>query len=289
MVNAYLVTSPLAELPATAVTADDLERLLEAVAARAPTMANRLYQFLRAVCRRGYRKGVLQSDPCTAVERPRPERSRERVLADAELAVLWEALKDAPPAVGVLVRLLALLGQRSTETIEMRWRDWVHPEDRGPRKAGAVVDLWTIPGEYRKGSRLHVVPLPRQAVRLLDSLPRSDERVFPGVSEANAERDWWGPIRDYAIAIARERGLDVPHFTKHDLRRTAMTGMTRLGATRFIAQRVIGHKEPGVGSTYDRYDYLREKAAALAAWAAHVERITTGRASAVVLPMVARG
>jgi hypothetical protein len=52
--------------------------------------------------------------------------------------------------------------------------------------------------------------------------------------------------------------------------------MTKLGATRFIAQRVIGHKEAGVGSVYDRYEYLREKASALNAWAAHVERITSG-------------
>jgi integrase len=257
MVRAYLCDddqpSELAQIPAASVTPDDIERLLESVAARAPIMANRLFQFLRAVCRRGLKKRLLTQDPCTAVERPRPERSRERVLNDAELTVLWAALKDAPVEVAVLVRLLALLGQRSTETVEMRWADLAVAGDDGRRRP-AGVDLWTIPGRYRKGGRLHVVPLPRYVVRLLDSLPRHGERVFPGISEANAERDWWGAVRDRTLALASERGLAMERFTKHDLRRSAMTGMTRLGATRFIAQRVIGHKEPGVGSTYDRYD-----------------------------------
>jgi integrase len=249
-------------------------------------MANRLFQFLRAICRRGSRKRLLEADPCVAVERPRPERSRERVLTDVELAALWEATKEAPVDVAALVRLLALLGQRSTETVEMRWRDLAVTDPGAQRRRIDVVDTWTIPGEYRKGGRLHVVPLPRQAVRLLGALPRSHERVFPGISEANAERDWWGAVRDRALAIAGERGLETSRFTKHDLRRTAMTGMTKLGATRFIAQRVIGHREPGVGSTYDRHDYLREKAAALSAWAAHVERLTSGRrVRAEVVPL----
>jgi hypothetical protein len=96
------------------------------------------------------------------------------------------------------------------------------------------------------------------------------------VSEDNAERDWWSRIRQRTLELATQRGVVMQHFTKHDLRRTAMTGMTRLGIMRSIAQRVIGHKEPGVGSTYDRYDYLAEKAEALRRWAAEVARTTQG-------------
>lgn len=67
-------------------------------------------------------------------------------------------------------------------------------------------------------------------------------RVFDGVSIDNPHR-WWDPIRGRAIALGKLRGVVVEHFTRHDLRRTAATGMTRLGARRFIADRVIGHKE----------------------------------------------
>jgi hypothetical protein len=124
------------------------------------------------------------------------------------------------------------------------------------------------------------VPLPELAVRILRGLPQQGDRVFVGVSEANAERDWWSRIRRRTFELAAQRGMAMQRFTKHDLRRTAMTGMTRLGVMRFIAQRVIGHKEPGVGSTYDRYDYLAEKADALRRWAEAVARTTQGAAPA---------
>ena len=53
--------------------------------------------------------------------------------------------------------------------------------------------------------------------------------------------------------------------------------MTELGFTRFIADRVLNHAEPGVGRVYDRYEYLREKRQALEAWAVRLEEIITGR------------
>jgi hypothetical protein len=53
--------------------------------------------------------------------------------------------------------------------------------------------------------------------------------------------------------------------------------MTELGFTRFLVDRVLNHTEPGVGSVYDRYEYLREKRQALEAWAARLEEIVTGR------------
>jgi hypothetical protein len=41
-----------------------------------------------------------------------------------------------------------------------------------------------------------------------------------------------------------------------------------------------------MASVYDRYEYLREKAAALAAWAAHVEDVMSGKErKAVVVPL----
>jgi hypothetical protein len=53
--------------------------------------------------------------------------------------------------------------------------------------------------------------------------------------------------------------------------------MTELGITRFVVDRLLNHTEPGVGSVYDRYEYLREKRQALEAWAARLGEIITGR------------
>jgi integrase len=306
MINAYVRGSALARTPAQQTTSLDLDARLNELAKDAPIQANRLFQLFRAVCRWGRRKGALPMNPMEAVERPRREQPRERTLRDDEVRALLQALTDSDPdfsatrppdaITAAAVQVLLLLGQRSTETLEMRWQDLDlkgrPATPKGSRSLPATLPIWTIPGRYRKGGRLHTVPLPHQVVTIIEALHTltgNNARVFHGVSIDNPHR-WWDPIRDRAIGLGKREGVVVEHFTRHDLRRTAATGMTRLGASRFIADRVIGHKETGVASVYDRYEYLREKASALGAWAAHVEAIGSrqGR-EATILPMRGSG
>jgi integrase len=66
----------------------------------------------------------------------------------------------------------------------------------------------------------------------------------------------------------------IPHWTFHDLRRTARSLMSRAGVSDDIAERVTAHKVgSGISQIYNRYRYLPEKRAALEALAALVERI----------------
>ncbi len=67
------------------------------------------------------------------------------------------------------------------------------------------------------------------------------------------------------VALQRvKHGL--PHFTLHDLRRTARTHLAALGVRREVAERCLGHKLRGVEGTYDRHDYFKDRRAALARW-----------------------
>jgi integrase len=69
---------------------------------------------------------------------------------------------------------------------------------------------------------------------------------------------------------------ELPHFTLHDLRRTARTHLAALGVRREVAERCLGHKLRGVEGTYDRHDYLRERRAALESWTALLQSIERG-------------
>jgi integrase len=60
----------------------------------------------------------------------------------------------------------------------------------------------------------------------------------------------------------------------HDLRRSAATHMQELGVRNEIVQAVLNHAIPGVGGVYLRAELEGEKAEALRAWAAELERIT---------------
>jgi integrase len=267
--RAYL--GPLGRLSLSALKGADIDACLGSVAKKnGPVMANRAYQLLLSVCRWGRRKGALAVNPIETVDRPRKERTRKRVLADAELRFLAAALEEAKPSVRGLATALVLLGQRYLETAKMRWRDLDLEAD---------VPVWVIPGEFRKGGRPHTVPLAPQAVTLLREFrpfAGERERVFHGAGAVHPGR-WWNAVRERTIALAKAEDLAVEHFVIHDLRRTCRTGLSAF-ATPDVAERVIGHVLQGVREIYDRHSYLKEKYAALCAWARHVEAVVSGAA-----------
>ena len=86
-------------------------------------------------------------------------------------------------------------------------------------------------------------------------------------------------ILDARMEKASEVGADpekvepMVHWTFHDLRRTAITGMARLGVHPHIADAVLNHKTgtiQGVAAGYNRHAYLDERRRALGAWEAHI-------------------
>ena len=67
----------------------------------------------------------------------------------------------------------------------------------------------------------------------------------------------------------------------HDLRRTAATEMSRLGASRFIVARILNHTDREVTGIYDRNLYLAEKKAALDQWGSYLSRIVSAKPAKV--------
>lgn len=247
----------------------------------APVLANRVLALMRKIYNFGIQRGLVESNPCTLVQRPATEKARERVLTVAEIRGLWRGLDAESPEMGsggatvehlrVAVKLMLLTAQRRGEVLRMRWSDISHEDG---------LWTWIIPGEHAKNGHAHHVPLAQSAVVLLDALREhagAGPYVFPGRSGGhltNVER---------AIDRAREReGL--AHFTPHDLRRTAASHMTGLGVTRLVVKKILNHVDRDVTAIYDRHGYDAEKRAALEAWARRVEAIASdeGRAANVM-------
>src|SRR6266850_166097 len=68
----------------------DIVALLDAVNDRgAPIMANRVLSAVRKLFNWCVARDVIQVSPCTLVSPPAPERSRDRVLTDDELRLVW--------------------------------------------------------------------------------------------------------------------------------------------------------------------------------------------------------
>lgn len=70
--------------------------------------------------------------------------------------------------------------------------------------------------------------------------------------------------------------LSAPGWRLHDLRRTGVTVMARLGVGPHVADRVLNHVQgtiKGVAAVYQRHEFLRERAHALNIWAEHIYKV----------------
>ena len=62
----------------------------------------------------------------------------------------------------------------------------------------------------------------------------------------------------------------------HDLRRTCVSGMARLGIAPHIADKILNHQSgtiSGVAAVYQRHEFLTQRREALEWWGAHVADI----------------
>src|SRR5262249_39359716 len=103
------------------------------------------------------------------------EKSRDRVLTDAELKTVWKNCPDSD--FGAIIKLLVLTGQRANEIGGLRW-DEVHDEQ--------IV----LPSERTKNKRAHIVPLSDPARAILDPF-RADRRYVFGRVDSTGF-DGWG-------------------------------------------------------------------------------------------------
>ena len=248
-------------------------RLAETETERGRVTAARARAALSAMFNWAIREGFdIAANPVLGTNRPPEPKSRERVLADRELAEIWRGCRDDD--YGRIIKLLMLTGQRRNEVGGMRWSE-------------IDGDTWTIPGTRTKNHREHVVPLPDFALALIDASPRrtncdyvfgdgprrkgDDHRGFSGWSKAKAALD--------KRIVGTRRKMAKLNWRLHDLRRTAATVMAdRLGVLPHIVEVILNHlggHRAGVAGIYNRAKYEAEMRKALQAWAEHVETITS--------------
>jgi integrase len=255
--------SKLGKASATEVTAPELDALFRRVAKRAPVMANRVYQLVRASFHWGFRKDLIERDVAAKIEKPyveEPLSSEERTLSDEEITRVWRGTEQLQSQLAAFIRIPLLCGTRRGETALAEWKEF-------DLEAGT----WSIPPEHRKGRvgrrRGLVLPLSPLAVRVLRSRRAAEEGpVFGEVGQAFLVN----PHR----MMERVRKATGVAFSLHDLRATCATGAGRCGAAPHVVALILGHSvmpgAPEVTSRYDRADRFPEVARALDAWARHV-------------------
>jgi integrase len=268
----------LGNKPLNDITRKDINAVLAPVKTKAATAAN-LFGVIRRLLRWAVEQEDLERSPIEGVKGPKPPPSRDSVLDDAELQLVWKASDALGYPFGPLIRLLILTGGRREEIAALEWAEI----DR-------ETCVWVLPPSRSKNGVAARQPLSSLAVAELDILaerhgtatswPKSG-LVFSTTGNTSVSGYSRAKNRlDKAIDALTEKQDAVPlaPWRVHDLRRTLATGLQRLGVRFEVTEAVLNHvsgSKSGVAGIYQRHDWAQEKAAALDAWAAHVAALLT--------------
>jgi integrase len=259
----------------------DINRVVDPLVARGVlTEANRVFEDLRATFRWAVARGDLDHSPMEGMRRPATPTIRERVLTNEEVRALWTSLPKAlarSRSCQRIVKLCLVTGQRVGEVSGMT---------RAELDLKAA--LWTLPGSRTKNGAAHTVPLSDLALEIIqEALSEAGKSsvVFPVEAGALPPR-----VVARTIGRAQEATAEYPagrfgiaHWTAHDLRRTALTGMARLGVAPIVLGHVANHlttTKAGVTlAVYTRHTYDEEKRRALDLWSHCLSGIVAGDAA----------
>jgi integrase len=251
---------------------------------RGPIAANRARASLSSFFSWAMAEGIVDINPVIATNRQGAERTRDRVLTDAELVAIWNATNGDD--YGYIVRLLILTGQR---------RDEVGAVAKGE------LDLpgrkWTIAATRTKNGRAHEVPLSDPALAILKAATtregRKDREAIFGDGAAGNGFSGWSKAKaaldKRIIGEAKQKKKAAP-WRLHDIRRTVATRMIDLGVLPHVVEAVLNHvsgHKAGVAGVYNRALYSAEKRQALDLWAAHVEALLAGKSASNVIALKA--
>jgi len=247
--------------------------LLDNVAERAPVTRNRLHTAINGLFTFAVSRGIVDISPCANISRI-DEQTRDRVLTDEEIILLWEALDienkkiDIYPLTKLVLKMILLTGQRPGEVAGMT-KDELTDNDGYP--------WWRIPGDRMKTKTPHDVPLNDLAMDLVNTaIKLSGDSRF--VFRSSFKTDAPISVRAISRAVVRHlKDISMNKFTPHDLRRTCRTGLAKLKVSDVVAEKVLSHRLQGVLGVYNRAGYEQERLNALYLWEGHIKNITQGK------------
>lgn len=268
----------LGSLPLSSITAPMLLQVLRRVEARgAHETAHTLRQWSGQVFRHGIATGRCTSNPAPDLQGalvPVQVKHMAAVLEPVKAGELMRAIAAyaGQPATRAALHLSALLFQRPGNIRQIRW---------------ANVDLekamWTIPAADMKrtksakiNGRPHLVPLPAQAVEILEDLKPPTghgQYVFPSL--LTGER----PMSDNTVNTAlRRMGFDNAEMTAHGFRAMARTIMVeQMDVEPEVIEAQLAHEKSGpLGAAYDRAEFVVKRRKMMQLWADHPDELRQG-------------
>jgi integrase len=255
-----------AKLPIKSIARRDVRNLIGGISA--PIAANQTKAAASSIFSWAVAQEIIPFNPAHGVAR-NPTHSRERVLSDTELPVVW-------PALSIPLKVVLLTGQRPGEVAHMRWQD-------------LTGEWWTMPGKPADGwpgtknGQTHRVWLPAAVQSIINELNRGELTGFVFDTGNGPPRELHGAMRTVCKTLELER------CTPHDLRRTHGTMITRRGYGRDALNRIQNHREGGIADVYDQHQYADENKRIMEDVAERLLALAKGEAEASNVVSITKG
>lgn len=267
-----VVAPALGPRPLAETTRADWTTLVSAQHEKGPAAAGNFLRIASAFLNHAEAAGWIAAPllPRKASKLAPPVAARDRVLTDEELARIWHTSGTLSQKPRTFVRLLILTAARRGEVADIA----IGEVDRD---AG----LWTLPAPRVKNRSQHVIPLCPLALGAVAAIWPDDVESLDPSYRLLGKFHGSGLSGFSRIKAALDKASGVTDWDWHDLRRTARTGMSRLGAPREAAEAALNHVSgrAGLVGVYDRHGFRDEAVAALRIWQEHVAVLVESKAT----------
>jgi integrase len=260
-----------------AITAADIRELILPIEVRgARDVAKRAHETIGQIFRYAIANGLAMRNPAadfkpSDILKPAEEENFARVDSKdlpALFVKMWEY--DGDILTIYALQLMAYLWVRTSELIEAEWPEFDLEQAR-----------WEIPPERMKKKRPHFVPLPKQAVAILQALywrTGRGKKVFPGANDKAKT------MSNNTILFALYRLGYKGEMTGHGFRGVASTVLYDSGQFEedWIEMQLAHVQRNKVKGAYNHAKYLKQRTAMMHWWADYVDaQLAKGRQALV--------
>lgn len=261
------------------ITEEDLKAALDVYTAQgkhatAKDMLEMSGQIFTMGRKLGHCKHNIAADLKDYIQRPatkhHPKIKDQNRLGDLVKAIRAHEAK----VIAAACMLQVMLFQRSSNTVGIRWAD-IDVNTRCLKiEAGRV----KLKAEQKERFEFHIVPLPKQALRLLMEMHKitgHNEYVFVARRDGKDQ-----PInRRTMLSAFREMGFGREEMNSHGLRGTAFTAIASHipGDYKEEVEANLAHVYGGnMGATYNEAEYVEKRRPMLQLWADHLDALADG-------------
>ena len=249
----------------TEIKKHHIVKLVEDISDSAPIMANRVLATIKGMFTYAVKVDVLPVSPASGIDPPGREVEKERILELNEIATLFNILgtynnRDTSD----IIRLITLTALRPGEVAKMNLSQ-IKKEN---------TDTWLeLKKVDTKNKQIHRTFLNNFATQIINDRIADlnlTNYIFPAKTKSGYMRTDV-LVRRVSNIQPMMKELDIDPFTPHDLRRSAATGIAKIGHWAIVGD-ILGHTPQGVTRKhYDLYGREPEIKNALEAWGNAIE------------------